>query len=366
MKQVETKRLVFLDTAKGVGILAVMFGHITSIGNPIDRWISTFKLPIFFVITGFLLCRSQEISTAPFRSFTGKKARALLIPYFSFSLLTILYRIAIAVFKGKDLTYLIDHFAADIYTTISLRGLKALWFLTALFLAEILFYLVMRLHLIGKVLSALIAMIIFFQTSNLLDLLKEAYGESLLYPLISMPILVITKGIAGSLFLAAGYIFYRIMQKLPNKRNRLILGLILSVANIFLNFINSGTLDFNNMRFGTFPLLFFICALFGSAGWILVLEYMVSFYHFPILSWCGQNSLILMATHTAFGFKDIMVNGWAGIASLSSKACLKYYVECLIILALLLIFEYGIVDFINKKAPFLIGRFKKRGNKTDI
>ena len=344
MKQVETKRLIFLDAAKGIGILAVMFGHITSIGNPIDRWISTFKLPIFFVISGYLLCRSKEMSTTSPCAFIKKKAKVLLIPYFLFSLLTIIYRTGFAVFKGKDFSHLINRFLEDLYTTISLRGLKALWFLTALFLAEILFYFVIRFHLIGKMLSALIAFIIFFCTSPLLNLLHTACGDSFIYTWISMPILVITKGVVGCLFLSAGYSFYICIEH----------------ANILLNFINSGTLDLNNMRFGTLPMLFFVCALFGSFGWILLLEYMVNFYHFPILSWCGQNSLILMATHTAFGFKDIMVKGWAGVASLSSKACLKYYLECLIILVLLLIFEYGIVDFVNKKAPFLIGRSKKK------
>ena len=105
MKQVETKRLIFLDAAKGIGILAVMFGHITSIGNPIDRWISTFKLPIFFVISGYLLCRSKEMSTTSPCAFIKKKAKVLLIPYFLFSLLTIIYRTGFAVFKGKWLIY---------------------------------------------------------------------------------------------------------------------------------------------------------------------------------------------------------------------------------------------------------------------
>ena len=33
-----TERKKYLDAAKGWGILMVVFGHITKLGNPIDIW----------------------------------------------------------------------------------------------------------------------------------------------------------------------------------------------------------------------------------------------------------------------------------------------------------------------------------------
>lgn len=360
MKNIEdNKRLIFLDVSKGIGILAVMFGHITSIGNPVDRWISTFKLPIFFIITGFLICRSQEVFTVSFRSFAAKKAKSLLLPYFLFSLLTISYRLMIYGFKEKNLAQFIYRIKEDVYITVSFCGLKALWFLTALFFAEVIFYLVIRSHLAGKIVFVLISFLIYFKTFGVLEMIEMTYSDRI-YRIISMPALAITRGVVGFLFISVGYILYLLMQKYPEKKQHFIVGIIIFIINIMMGKFLTGTLDFNNMRFGTIPAIFFVCALLGSIGWILVLEYVVDFYRFPVLSWCGGNSLILMATHTAFGFKDIMVNGWASVASLSSEAGLKYYVECLVILFLLLVFEYGVVDFVNKKAPFLIGRSKKK------
>ena len=42
-----TERKKYLDAAKGWGILMVVFGHITSLGNPIDIWFGAYKLAVF-------------------------------------------------------------------------------------------------------------------------------------------------------------------------------------------------------------------------------------------------------------------------------------------------------------------------------
>ena len=42
------ERKKYLDAAKGWGINMIVFGHITALGNPIDRYFATYKLAIFF------------------------------------------------------------------------------------------------------------------------------------------------------------------------------------------------------------------------------------------------------------------------------------------------------------------------------
>jgi fucose 4-O-acetylase-like acetyltransferase len=354
----EKPRLIFLDAAKGIGILSVMFGHITEIGNPIDRWVGTFKLPIFFLITGYLISRGGGVKIS-FRKFLERKCCSLLIPYFSFSALIIIYKMMVSFFKGKDFIYQMTHLADDLYTTISLRGLRALWFLTAMFIAEIIFFFVMKFHVSLKGLCVLVAVLIFYKTDYVMGILEGICGNY--YEIIRMPILAITKGITGFLFLGAGYILYILMQRIPNKNVHLMLGILLLIINISAYPINQGVVDFNNMRFGGYPFLYMLCALCGSSGWILVLEYLADHYTFPILTWCGRNSLIIMSTHGGLGFQEILVKGWEGAVSLSTKVCLKYYIESLMILFHLLILEYGVVEFVNKKMPFLIGKF---GNRT--
>ena len=48
-------RKKYLDAAKGLGITMIVFGHTTRIGNPLDRYFSTYKISIFFLVSGFLI-----------------------------------------------------------------------------------------------------------------------------------------------------------------------------------------------------------------------------------------------------------------------------------------------------------------------
>lgn len=47
-------RLIWIDTAKGIAILMVMWGHIVVKHDALYRWITTFHVPAFLVITGYL------------------------------------------------------------------------------------------------------------------------------------------------------------------------------------------------------------------------------------------------------------------------------------------------------------------------
>ena len=49
------KRIDYLDYTKGFGILLVILGHIYDASNPIKIWLYSFHMPLFFIISGFLL-----------------------------------------------------------------------------------------------------------------------------------------------------------------------------------------------------------------------------------------------------------------------------------------------------------------------
>ena len=82
-----TERKKYLDAAKGWGITMVVFGHITSVGNPIDIWFSAYKLVIFFIVSGYLMCMRQTFRKLTFMQYVKKQAAGLLIPYFGYSVI---------------------------------------------------------------------------------------------------------------------------------------------------------------------------------------------------------------------------------------------------------------------------------------
>lgn len=69
-----SKRIATFDIAKGIGILAVIAGHMSNIG--VAYWIIfSFHMPLFFIIAGYFF------RPAPIKEVAKKRARQLLVPY---------------------------------------------------------------------------------------------------------------------------------------------------------------------------------------------------------------------------------------------------------------------------------------------
>lgn len=52
----QTKRIEALDVAKGIGIILVIIGHLSS--SYLHDWIYSFHMPLFFIISG--ICFKTE------------------------------------------------------------------------------------------------------------------------------------------------------------------------------------------------------------------------------------------------------------------------------------------------------------------
>ncbi len=68
------KRLRYVDIAKGIAIICIILGHLGNVN--INRFIFTFHVPIFFLITGYFINKKRSI-----KEFVYVKFRALIVPY---------------------------------------------------------------------------------------------------------------------------------------------------------------------------------------------------------------------------------------------------------------------------------------------
>lgn len=55
------ERIEYIDIAKGIGILLVIAGHLFAYRGPISRWIFSFHMPLFFILSG--ICYKMNSST---------------------------------------------------------------------------------------------------------------------------------------------------------------------------------------------------------------------------------------------------------------------------------------------------------------
>lgn len=133
-------RYTWIDAMKGIGIFLVVFGHTINTGELL-HWIYSFHMPLFFIISGFL------VSPPPLRAegigdFIKKRLKTLMLPYLTFVVITMAYWFVIER-NMRDWSGSLR----DVWLNIVLmRGGSdnwpenaVLWFLPCLFLVECLY-----------------------------------------------------------------------------------------------------------------------------------------------------------------------------------------------------------------------------------
>lgn len=139
--QILTPRVDWVDTAKGLGIVLVVLGHVmrglgsahlmswTSTIEFIDLWIYSFHMPLFFFLSGLFLFGSA--TKRPFSDFSSDKLRTIAYPYFIWSILTILLKSILGPIPNtpRDLS--------DV-SLIAFSPIEQFWFLYVLFMLTML------------------------------------------------------------------------------------------------------------------------------------------------------------------------------------------------------------------------------------
>ncbi len=138
------------DVLKGIGIFAVVVGH-SGCPEPMQRFISAFHMPLFFMISGILL---NELYFFDKRKFVKKRIISLYIPFIKWSVIFILLHNVFFYFGILNSTY---GYAGDVDRWYSIQDiiyslfvaafsmntfehlLGAFWFIKALFVGSILF-----------------------------------------------------------------------------------------------------------------------------------------------------------------------------------------------------------------------------------
>ena len=152
-----TKRIAWIDICKALAISLVALGHMQSI-YLVNETIFAFAMPAFFFLSGYTFERSAN---APFLELLRKKFRSLIIPYFGFS--AILFAFWFLVRRNFGLSYQTGATVPDVLLQIlcgtnSTFFVTPLWFLTCLFVVEILFWGILRL---GKKLRIFVTALLF-------------------------------------------------------------------------------------------------------------------------------------------------------------------------------------------------------------
>lgn len=342
------KRLTYFDMVKGLAIILVVLGHIEYISHPLRTWISSFHMPVFFIVSGMLIRFKNEVDK-PLSETVPKKVKGLLIPYFWFSLLYFvidIFNVAMDIISPKV-------FLTDLIGSLTFYGVSVLWFLPALLIAEVVFlFLTKKLKPYFSIpIIAALAILSYLAQLSISNVYNE-YATSILITSLIDFVRVFLRGFIATAFVMIAYYTFPIINKQENfSWVELVIGLLMFLANMILSQIN-GCVDFHYIIENNVP-LFYLCAILGSYSLILICKNCV--YLKPI-AFFGKNSLIVMATHinTYLLYCAILVS--IQIDKLITHA--KQYFFVFNIMAVTFLCEAVIIYIINRFFPFVLGKGK--------
>ena len=157
------KRIEYFDVAKALLIALVVIGHELQYANPAydiipytlaQEFIGSFYMPAFFVISG-LLFDPKSLAERSWGEFGLRRIRTLVIPYFFFEMLAIVY---------KSLVLRSVSIVEGLRLMVTFRcNVGADWFLPAMFMADIIFFALVK-YLHNKYVFAAAAVLCFAAT----------------------------------------------------------------------------------------------------------------------------------------------------------------------------------------------------------
>lgn len=344
------KRINYFDMAKGLGIILVVLGHIEYISDELRAWISSFHMPLFFVISGMLIYSLNQ-SEKNLNTLFRKKFRGIMIPYISFTILyTLIDILNIYLHKITPMVFL-----KNIISGVTMYGSSVLWFLPALFFSELGFlYIIKKLPRIPSMILVLaLAPLSYFLQIAISDVYTTHETSLLITSLIDFLRVFLRAAVAMSFVGIAYYLYPLVQKKNEFSWKGLMLGIFMILLTLPLSQIN-GCVDFRNIIFKNF-LLFYICALLGSFGIILICK---NCKYSPQIGFFGKNSLIVMCTHiNCYILYAAILLAWQ-IDTVITRA--KSYIFLFNIMVLTFLFEAILIVVINRFFPFILRKQKEK------
>ncbi|EUJ40102.1 O-acetyl transferase [Listeria weihenstephanensis FSL R9-0317] len=275
----KTNRIDWMDTAKGIGIFLVVWGHFYA-SDTLKIVIYGFHMPLFFFLSGYLY-KERAMS---FLAFVKKKSKQLLLPFLMFQAVTFLIVNGLTFVASKQLDASPIKLVSEFFFLNGDLGFNSpLWFLVVLFSVEILFFLFMRYIPKGQGLVVLAFLL-------LAVLLSTQSGDRFTFGLHIVPL--------SWLFYYAGFqchAWYFLTWHLLNKwYNILLMGFSYLWTLFYLN--QGQVVGFRSNNLGNF-LIFAVASILGILVFCLICK---KIGKSKLWGQFGRQSLFIMGTHYFF------------------------------------------------------------------
>lgn len=276
-------RIKYIDTAKAFGICFVILGH-CFLPQYICTYIYSFHMPLFFILSGL------TFKSGSFKEFVKKKSFSLLLPYFLFCLAYFLKDTGVQILSHSfDKQAVVKEFLG-IFLCIERTEymINGLWFLPCLFVAEVLFFVIVKYIKNEKFILLTSFLICVFQY-----IMDRIFNISLVW-CFDVALIVL-------IFVAFGYVFnnkldYFVNSFSKNKAVCIMMSIVLLAVGYIVSVMNynisSNYVQFSNGFYGELGLML-ISALFSVSAIILLSQN----FSTKLSLFIGKNSLFIYAFH---------------------------------------------------------------------
>lgn len=368
-------RLHWIDSLKGIGIILVVFAHYR-LPVALDTYIFSFHMPLFFFISGFLFNFEKYSESAP--NFVKRRFKSLIVPYFCFALLTCLFYFLLdTVFQPgvTNIDFFVNTIPYGIYSILYALGPLVsynppLWFLSCLFVTELLFYWAAK-----KYYPEPKKLVLWLTAAGILGYLYSVYVPFRLPWNADVALSALAFYGTGNLFRKyvqsveePGSSFNFISEsRLRNKFSQfgkffpgifILLNLLYFVY--LLKFPTSDKVNMNVLQYGNF-FSYYLLAFSGIFTYFYLSKKVGSS---KILEYYGKNSLIVLALH--FPLKDVLTKLAVIIIGVEIES---FYFETALALGLTvinLLCLAPVIFVINNYFPFILGKRKTQKNSGNL
>ncbi len=364
-------RLNWIDALKGMGIMLVVLAH-HSLPVALDTYIFSFHMPLFFFISGFVFDFGKYAESAV--GFVKGRIRSLIVPYFCFAMLTCLFYFLLDAVYQPGITN-IEFFEASalygIYSILYALGPMVsynppLWFLTCLFVTELLFY-----GFAKKYYGETRKLVLWLTAAGVIGYLYSVY----------LPFRLpwnADVALSAAVFYGAGNIFRKLTEPQVNpgassslepdsrfrkrffKTEKFFPGIFITLNLLYFVYLldfPTDKINMNVLRYGDF-FSFYLLAFSGIFAFVYIFKKIRTS---KILEYYGRNSLIVLSLH--FPMKDLLTKLSILMFGIELECfyCKTAFALSLTVLNLLCLVP--VIFLINNYFSFLVG---KKSSSTKV
>ncbi len=281
-----TRRVRWLDMARGINIFLVMYAHAVSSFRPEVKWICSFFIPLFFIISGYCYKFDEK--------FVAKNTKKILIPYLKWGGIGFLFGLAASLLTNE---FEVHKGILDAVNLLLGRTQwnYPLWFLAAYLITKLVYDGICFVKNKTKIAEKPIGEIFEWTIVVAFTIAGYLYSQ---YKNTGHSVFRFDTGFVMLLFFAIGHkLAITIKNTAIKKETLLITGASALLINIFSGCVFNDLVSNSSNEYGN-VVLFVISSLTGSLFVFCICKIFEERKTIAKpLSWLGKNSMTIMCTH---------------------------------------------------------------------